>query len=113
MTASEIQNIVITVGLTQVCCDLFFNYWTFSGDKYKRLIGAMERAKFKVEKAEADLKKNPNKNAKRHQRAKDDFSTAQAEVAKQVRTAYDPHELNSSIIYFFRVREQSQNAADS
>jgi hypothetical protein len=70
MTASEILHIAVTVGICQICLDLFSNWWVYKGEKYKRSIGALERSRWKLNKAEADLKKNPKKNEKRHTRAK-------------------------------------------
>lgn len=46
----------------------------------------MERARWKFNKSEADLKKNPKKNEKRHIRAKEEFGEAAATVA-QLHTA--------------------------
>ena len=82
MTASEMWNIVATVAICQLACDLLSNYLVFSGERYKRLVSSMERAKWKLDKAETDLQKNP-KNAKRHQRAKEDYGNACSEVAKR------------------------------
>ena len=54
MTASEILNIVTTVGLSQLVCELLTKYFVYSGDDYKRKVAALERARWKLEKAEAD-----------------------------------------------------------
>jgi hypothetical protein len=82
MTASEMWNIVATVAVCQLVCDFLSNYLVFRGERYKRLVSSMERAKWKLDKAETDLQKNP-KNAKRHQRAKEDYGNASSEVSKR------------------------------
>mmetsp|Transcript_109162 Transcript_109162/g.163277 ORF Transcript_109162/g.163277 Transcript_109162/m.163277 type:complete len:212 (-) Transcript_109162:34-669(-) len=82
MTTSAMWNIVATVAVCQLVCDLISNYLVFGGERYKRLVSSMERARWKLDKAETDLQKNP-KNAKRHQRAKEDYGNACSEVAKR------------------------------
>ena len=82
MTAPEILHIVLTVGICQLGCDLLANYLVYNGDAYKRTVGALERARWKLDKAEADAAKS-NKHAKRLQRAKDDYGTAKSLVARK------------------------------
>ena len=55
----------------------------FNKEPYQRAVSAMERAKWKLDKAAADLAKNSDKHAKRHQRALDDYSEACSEVARR------------------------------
>jgi hypothetical protein len=83
MTASEIMSIAVTVGVCQICLDLVANYLVYKKDPYLRACGAFERAQWKLNKAEADLVKNPKKNEKRHQRAKEDCGEAAATVAQK------------------------------
>lgn len=83
MTASEIFSIAVTVGICQICLDLAANYLVYKKEPYQRACSALERARWKLNKAEAELAKNPKKNEKRHQRAKDDFGEAAARVAQK------------------------------
>eukprot|EP00980_Cylindrotheca_fusiformis_P007945 scaffold1697_cov120-Cylindrotheca_fusiformis.AAC.27 len=83
MTASEVLSIATTVGVCQICLDLVTNYLVYKKEPYQRACNALERARWKLNKAEADLAKNPKKNEKRHQRAKDDFGEAAAFVASK------------------------------
>ena len=82
MGGAEILNIAVTVGLAQLGCDLIANWMVYSSDSYKRAVGALERSRWKLNKAEEDAKKN-EKHAKRLQRAKDDFGEACSEVARR------------------------------
>ena len=81
MTSSDIANIAITVGIIQFLCDIVSNYFVYNGDNYKRSVSTLERTKWKYDKALADSQKNPDKNAKRLQRAKDDYGEAKSKVA--------------------------------
>jgi hypothetical protein len=83
MTASEILSIAMTVGICQIFLDLVANYLVYKKDPYQRACAAFERARWKLNKAEADLAKNPKKNETRHQRAKEDFGEAAAVVAQK------------------------------
>lgn len=83
MTASEILSIVITVALSQLGCDLLARYFIYSGESYKRTLDALERARWKLEKAQADAAKNPTKHEKRLQRTKDEFGEACSNVSKK------------------------------
>lgn len=82
MTTSDIANIVLTVGIAQLICDLLANYFVYNGEPYKRAVGALERARSKMEKAKAVAAKN-SKHEKRLQRAKDDYGEASGMVAKK------------------------------
>jgi uncharacterized membrane protein (DUF106 family) len=82
MTGSEIIHIAITVGVVQLVCDLLAKYLVFEKDPYKRAVSAMERAKWKLDKATLDLAKNA-KHQKRHKRAEDDYAEIAAEVARR------------------------------
>ena len=82
MTGSEIINIAITVGVVQLVCDLVAKYLVFEKEPYKRSVSALERAKWKLEKAAADLAKNA-KHQKRHKRAEDDYAEIAADVARR------------------------------
>lgn len=82
MTASEILNIAVTVGLSQLACELLAKYFVYNGDDYKRKVAALERARWKLEKAEIDAAKS-NKHEKRLQRAKDDYGDACAQVSRK------------------------------
>ena len=83
MTASEIARIAINVGVIQLICDILARYLVFNKDPYQRAVGQLDRAKWKLDRAEADLKKNPQKNAKRHARALEDYQEACSDVAKR------------------------------
>lgn len=95
MTGSEILNIVVTVGFSQLVIDLLSSYIVFRGEDYQRLIKNMERSKSKLDRAEADLKRS-DKHQKKVERAQAEYSTACADVARK-------HMLPSlaSSVYFF------------
>jgi uncharacterized membrane protein (DUF106 family) len=82
MTGSEIINIAITVGVVQLVCDLLAKYLVFEKEPYKQSVSKFERAKWKLDKAAADLAKN-SKHQKRHKQAEDDFAEIAAEVARR------------------------------
>lgn len=82
MTASEILNIVTTVAISQLLIDLLANHFVYKGENYKRSLDSLERARWKLEKAEKDAAKNA-KHAKRLQMAKDDFSAACSNVSSR------------------------------
>jgi hypothetical protein len=82
MTASEILNIVATIGLSQLACDLLAKWLVYNKEPYQRACGALERARWKLNKAEADFKKNA-KHAKRLQRAKEDWGEGTSDVARR------------------------------
>lgn len=83
MTASEILNIAVTVGLCQLVADWLANLMVFNKEPYKRACSAMERSKWKVVKAEEDYKKNNAKFEKRLQRARDEYGDACSDVARR------------------------------
>eukprot|EP00536_Pseudo-nitzschia_multiseries_P000607 jgi/Psemu1/178979/e_gw1.7.43.1 len=82
MTASEISNIVVTVGVCQLLVDLLSNYLVYNNDPYQRSLRTMERFKTKLDKADADLKKS-EKHRKKFERAKADYATSCADVARR------------------------------
>jgi hypothetical protein len=82
MTASEILNIVVTVGLSQLGCDLLAKWLVYNKEPYQRACGSLQRAKWKLDKAEVDAKKN-DKHAKRLQRSKDDYGEFCSDVARR------------------------------
>lgn len=49
MTAADISNIIITVAVTQLLCDLIANWTIFRKDRYQRTVSALERAQSKLE----------------------------------------------------------------
>ena len=85
MTSSDILNIVVTVGIIQLLCDLISNYFVYNSDGYKRSCSTLERMKWKYDKAQVDSNKNPEKqtNIKKLQRAKDDYGEACSNVARK------------------------------
>mmetsp|Transcript_14642 Transcript_14642/g.40415 ORF Transcript_14642/g.40415 Transcript_14642/m.40415 type:complete len:216 (-) Transcript_14642:1251-1898(-) len=83
MTGSEIINIAMTVGVVQAICDIIATYSVYNGDSYKTVVSRMERARWTLHRAEADLKKNATKHAKRHERAKRDFEELCSLVAQR------------------------------
>ena len=99
MTASEISSIVVTVGICQLIIDLLSNYLVYQNDPYQRSVRTMERFKTKVDKADADLKKS-EKHRKKYDRAKSDYSTSCADVARR---HFAPNML-SSIFFIILLR---------
>lgn len=85
MTASEILNIAITVAVCQAGMELIAHYMVFKGEAYQRAVDALGRAKWRLDKAEADAKKNP-KHEKKYERAKDDYSAAKFNVSRSHNT---------------------------
>ena len=85
MTASEILNIAVTVGVIQLLCDIVSNYIVYKGENYQRCLASLERTKWKYDKAKQDSTKNPEKqtNIKRLQRAKDEYGEVISEVARK------------------------------
>ena len=85
MTASEILNIAVTVGVIQLLCDVVSNYVVYKGENYQRCLASLERTKWKYDKAKQDSTKNPEKqtNIKRLQRAKDEYGEVISEVARK------------------------------
>mmetsp|Transcript_16984 Transcript_16984/g.27589 ORF Transcript_16984/g.27589 Transcript_16984/m.27589 type:complete len:215 (-) Transcript_16984:19-663(-) len=83
MTGSELLNIVVTIGVSQLLLDLASNYLVFQGDSYQRSVRNMERCLSKFQRAEVDFQKNANKHGKKYERAKAEYSTACADVARR------------------------------
>jgi len=100
MTAPEILQLVTTVVVVQIGCDLVANWRVFNQAPYKKLLGQADRAKSKLDREIAAAGKEPaqassvsgksgkkssraEKMAKRLQRAQDDYSEALANVAKK------------------------------
>jgi hypothetical protein len=102
MTASEILQIAITVGIVQMLCDLVAYWRVFSKEPYQRALEKLQRCKFKLDqitqkgqisqednnaaKTETAGTKKKNKlerNAKQLERAKDDHKDALANVAQR------------------------------
>ena len=50
MTYSDVLNIVVTVGVCQICLDLACNYLVYKKDPYQRACSALERASWKLKK---------------------------------------------------------------
>jgi hypothetical protein len=50
MTAPEILNIVVTVGLSQLACDLLARWFVYQKEPYQRNLGALERCRWKLNK---------------------------------------------------------------
>lgn len=84
MTCSEISNIIVTVGVSQLILDLLSNYLVYKGKAYRYAVQEMERSKSKLERAEYDMKRSNNKNnPKKLERAKAEHSQACADVARR------------------------------
>ena len=85
MTASDILNVIMTVAITQVVCDLMSRYVVFSGDPYKRAVASLERAQSRRDKlaASLDTPQKQEKQAKKLQRYQEDCSDAASEVARR------------------------------
>lgn len=99
MTGSEILNIVVTVGVSQLAIDLLANYLVFKGGDYQRALRNLERSKSKLDRAEVDLKRSP-KHQKKVDRAKAEHSAACAEVARR----HMPPSLFSSVFFFLLLK---------
>lgn len=80
MTSSDILNIVVTVALSQLACELLAKYFIYNGEAYQKALSTLERSRSKLQRAEADAAKNA-KHAKRLQIAKDDFNEACSQVS--------------------------------
>jgi hypothetical protein len=100
MTGSEILNVVVTVGVSQLVIDLLSNHFVFKGNPYQRALQSLERSKTKLEKAKVDAKKNPNKNAKKLERATTEYQIMCADVARR----HFPPSIFSSIFFFILLR---------
>jgi hypothetical protein len=101
MTCSEISNIIVTIGLSQLILDLLSNYFVYQGDAYIRAIREMERCKSRVDRAEFDTKRSNNKNnAKKLERAKAEHSQACADVARR----HMMPSIASSLFFFLLLR---------
>ena len=81
MTSSDILNIVVTVALSQLACELLAKYFIYNGEAYQKALSSLERARVKMQKAEGDAIKNV-KHAKRLQIAKDDYNEACSTVSR-------------------------------
>lgn len=93
MTASDIIYIVTTVAVVQGVCDALANRFTFSTDVYQRKCAILERAKINLEKTKTQIAQNPiignsnssakakDKQAKKLQRAEEDYQTAASNVS--------------------------------
>jgi hypothetical protein len=82
MTGSEILNIVVTVGISQLLMDVLCRYVIFGADGYQRALRELERSKSKLDRAEWELKRS-TKHQKKADRAKSEYSAACAEVARR------------------------------
>ncbi|KAL3907812.1 MAG: hypothetical protein SGILL_008719 [Bacillariaceae sp.] len=83
MTCAGIQNIVVTIGMSQLILDLVFNHFVYKGESYKRALRTMERSQTKLKRAEQDLAKSEAKHRKKYDRTKDEYSQACADVARR------------------------------
>mmetsp|Transcript_1512 Transcript_1512/g.2054 ORF Transcript_1512/g.2054 Transcript_1512/m.2054 type:complete len:213 (-) Transcript_1512:433-1071(-) len=104
MPAAELNNIILTVGIVQLSCDLLANRYVFVQDSYQRSLGALSRAKFKFQKLkdqDDEGKLTGEKQQKKLQRAKDELSEISANVAKRHTT---PNVLTSlAFIILYRI----------
>jgi hypothetical protein len=101
MTCSEISNILVTIGLSQLILDLLSNYFVFEGDAYLQAIREMERSKARLDRTEFDTKRSNNKNnSKRLERAKMEHAQACADVARR----HMMPSVASSLFYFLLLR---------
>jgi uncharacterized membrane protein (DUF106 family) len=101
MSCSEISNIIVTIGLSQLILDLLFNYFVYEGDAYRRAVREMERNKSRLDRTEFDAKRSSNKtNLKKLERAKAEHAQACAEVARQ----HMMPSIVSSLFFFLLLR---------
>lgn len=83
MTTSDLANIVVTVAITQLGCELLANYFIFGAERYQRALGALSRAQYKLKKLEDPGKTINEKQQKKLQKAKDEVAEAASEVSKK------------------------------
>mmetsp|Transcript_170 Transcript_170/g.249 ORF Transcript_170/g.249 Transcript_170/m.249 type:complete len:228 (-) Transcript_170:324-1007(-) len=90
MTASDIFRIVYTVAITQAVCDILTKRFVYSKEPYQRSLSTLERARIRRDKAVASVTnvgattaRAAEKNAKKVQRAQDEFAEACADVARR------------------------------
>lgn len=100
MTASDILHIASTVAVCQAICDMLARYMVFHTEKYERAVSAMERSRWKLQKAQADAAKNTDKHVKRLKRAEEDYGEACSAVAQKHGSAG----LYTSIFFFMLLR---------
>ena len=55
MTASDIIQIVITVGVVQIIMDIFFNWYIFNQPPYQRALDTVQRTKIKLQQYQIQL----------------------------------------------------------
>jgi cytochrome c-type biogenesis protein CcmH/NrfG len=83
MTASDILQIAVTVGVCQLICNLLANYTVYKKEPYQRALSALERFRWKRDKAKTDFEKQPKKHEKKYKLAQDDYKEAVSEVARR------------------------------
>jgi len=89
MTASDIVRIISTVGVIQGICDIMAQKFVFTKQPYLKSIATLERSRTKRDKTlsatsnEKISAKSAEKNAKKIQRAQDEYAEACADVAKR------------------------------
>ena len=100
MTGSEISNIIVTIGVSQLILDLLSNYFVYNGDRYQRALRNLESTKSKLTRAEFDVQSKGNKHLKRMEKCKADYSMAAADVARR----HMVPNLFSSMFFFFLLK---------
>ena len=100
MTAPDILQLAVTIAVMQIFCDLIANWLIFNKDRYQRALGALSRAKNKLEREKVAIGKESSKDIainassnskkskaerlmKRLQRAEDEYSEAKGVVARK------------------------------
>ena len=86
MPTADILNIIATVAVVQLGCDLFAHYFVFAKDPYQRFLGRLSREKHKLTKLEQgnpDGKLVSEKQQKKLTKAKEDVAEIVAEISKK------------------------------
>jgi len=103
MTTSDITNIVVTVAIVQLCCDLAANHFVFAQDAYQRAVGRLSREQFKLKKLQDQDKEGKvvtEKQQKKFQKAKADVAEASAEITKR----HTAPSFFTSVVFFLLYR---------
>jgi uncharacterized membrane protein (DUF106 family) len=87
MTTGDIINIVATVAIVQLVCDLLANYYVFQQEPYQRLLGRLSRDQSKLKRLEAQETEAggqlTDKQKKKLTQARKDVAECVAEVTKR------------------------------
>lgn len=97
MTASDVLQIIVTVGVIQALCDLLANWGVYYREPYQKALRNLSRTKGKLDEVQkqqatsetamapsqsTSSKKKADKNAKKHLATEDEYKEAVASVAR-------------------------------